>query len=108
MGLIEGKVKERGNEAGLDKLLRECTWLIGGSFLLSAVLNFVLAKVMIKSETGTDAFVEELGRMTMMSYPVIVLPSLAVMMIAIWWLVKGIGKLTGGEVKGVEQILKVK
>jgi hypothetical protein len=40
--------------------------------------------------------------MTALSYPVIVIPSLLVMMIAVWMLVRGLKTLTGLE---MEQIL---
>ena len=70
------------------------SWLLAGSFFLSAVLNFVLARIIVRSPAGTVAFNEELGRMTALSYPVIALPSMAVMMIALWYLLKSIRSLT--------------
>jgi hypothetical protein len=71
------------------------SWIVAGSFLLSAVLNFVLALRIMKSPAGTPAFAEELGRLTAVSYVVILVPSLAIMMVAMWRLLGGLEKLTG-------------
>ena len=70
------------------------SWLLAGSFFLSSVLNFVLARLIVRSPAGSAAFNEELGKMTALSYPVIVLPSMAVMMIALWYLFRSIKRLT--------------
>jgi hypothetical protein len=58
-------------------------------------LNFTLAKILIKSPSGTEAFTQELARMTALSYPVIALPSTIVMGFALWYLFHSIKKLTG-------------
>ena len=41
--------------------------MIASSFFLSAVLNYSLAKILVKSQPGTEAFNAELGRMTALS-----------------------------------------
>jgi hypothetical protein len=75
-------------------VLGVASWLLAGSFFLSSGLNFMLAKLIVRSPSGTTTFNEELGRMTALSYPVIVLPSMAVMMIALWYLFRSIKRLT--------------
>lgn len=88
-------LKEKSQESAFDKLMTRSTYLISLSFLLSSFLNYTLAKVMIQSETGTQAFNEELGRMTAWSYPVIAVPCTLVMAYTLWQLLKGIKELTG-------------
>ena len=90
-------LKEKNKEVELEKVLKNTTYMLAASFLLSAILNFVLAKILIKSPTGTEAFAQELADMTMYSYVVIALPSTCVMMIALWYLFKQLKKLTGLE-----------
>jgi hypothetical protein len=63
----------------------------------------VLAKLIVKSQPGTTAFNEELGRMTALSYPVIVVPSMIIMIATLWYLFNRIRKLTDLD---LEQILK--
>lgn len=96
---IETSLKAKDNERKAEKLLMKCSYMIAGSFLLSSVLNFTLAKILIKSETGTQAFTEELGKMTAWSYPVIALPCTIVMFIALWMLLHDLKKLTGIDVE---------
>lgn len=93
-----GKILDEKNARGaMEKTLKISTYMIGGSFLLSAVLNFILAKVIVTSPSGTEAFNAELGRLTALSYPVIALPSTIVMCIALWYLFAKLKKLTGLE-----------
>ncbi len=89
------ELKARGTEPNFERLLFGTTWLLAASFALSAVLNFGLAVYILKSPAGTEEFNQELGKMTAMSYPVIVLPCMVVTMIALWRLLSGIKKLTG-------------
>jgi hypothetical protein len=49
----------------------------------------------LKSPPGTPEFNAELGRMHVLSWPVIVLPSMVVMMLAFWKLISGLKELTG-------------
>ena len=93
-----GKILDEKNAHGaMEKTLKISTYMIGGSFLLSAVLNFILAKVIVTSPSGTEAFNVELGRLTALSYPVIALPSTIVMCVALWYLFAKLKKLTGLE-----------
>lgn len=93
-----GKILDEKNAHGaMEKTLKISTYMIGGSFLLSAVLNFILAKVIVTSPSGTEAFNAELGRLTALSYPVIALPSTIVMCVALWYLFAKLKKLTGLE-----------
>jgi len=75
-------------------MVRSSLWLVA-SFLLSAGLNYALARYLLISPPGTPEFNAELGRMHVLSWPVIVLPSMAVMMLAFWKLIKGLTQLTG-------------
>ncbi|MCQ2369475.1 MAG: hypothetical protein MJ007_03235 [Paludibacteraceae bacterium] len=92
---IDEKLKENGSEEKFEKVLRNSTYMVGASFLLSAVLNFTLTKIIVTSPAGTEAFNQELGKLTALSYPVIALPSTIVMVIALWYLFKQMTKLTG-------------
>lgn len=77
-----------------ERRLNIASYLVAGSFFLSAVLNYVLAKVVLVSPPGTAAYTEELGRMTALSFPVIALPSTLVLTCALIYLLQGIQKLT--------------
>ncbi|NRA62931.1 MAG: MFS transporter [Pseudobacteriovorax sp.] len=99
--LVEEKLTEKGNMEEFNDLLNRSSYLFAASFFLSSVLNYVLAKVILVSQPGTEAFNEELGQMTIMSYPVIVLPSMIIVVYLMMKLLKGIKQLTGLEWESV-------
>lgn len=88
---------EQQNTLRFERKLTQAGYLVSASFFLSSALNYILAKVILVSPPGTTAFNEELGRMTWLSYPVIVLPSMLVLFFAIWFIFSSISKLTGRE-----------
>jgi hypothetical protein len=92
---IENAVAERGTKEAFARVMRVGTLIIALSFLLSAVLNFMLARLIVHSPGGTPEFNAEIGRMQLLSYPVIALPSTLVGMLALWYLLRGIKRLTG-------------
>ncbi len=92
---INAALAERDNLAAFDRLLRSSTYWLVGSFTLSAVLNFVLARWLLQSPTGTPEFNAELGKMNALSWPVIVIPSMVIMIFALWRLIGGIKRLSG-------------
>jgi hypothetical protein len=94
-------LKEHDAEASFEKLLVQCTWLLAASFIVSAVLNYFLARWMVTSPAGTDAFNEEVSRMMKWSFVVIAVPSMAIMMVALMKLFKGIKQMTGLELEEV-------
>lgn len=77
-----------------DQIFNRASIYLAFSFFLSAFLNFALAKILIQSAPGTEQFNEELGKMTLWSYPVIALPSMIVMMVVFYYLFNSIKKLS--------------
>ena len=92
---IEKAVAERRAEAGLERLMRVATFWIAGSFVLSAILNYALASYLVRSESGSAAFNAEIGKLTAWSFPVIVVPSMAITLGVMAWLLKGLQRVTG-------------
>lgn len=95
INLIEQKLAENGTQHQLKTTMRNATWMVGASFLLSAILNFCLTKYIVVSPAGTEAFNQELGTLTALSYPVIALPSTLVVVGALWYLISQLKKATG-------------
>ena len=98
---VEAALQERGAKLAFEKLLVHCTFLLAFSFFLSSVLNYGLARYIIRSETGTEAFLEELARMNLWSTPVIAVPCMLVTLVALYKLFSGIKTLTGYEIESV-------
>jgi len=95
MPRVDAALVARGTRSGLDRLLKNASYALAASFLISAVLNFGLARYLLKSPPGTEAFNAELGRMNALTWPIITLPSMAILMVIMWWLIGGLKKLTG-------------
>lgn len=105
MDKVQAALNENGTHNHLERRLALVSYIVAGSFFLSAVLNYVLARLIVVSQPGTTAFSEELGRMTALSYPVIALPSTVILMGAIFYLLSQLRKLTGLE---LEELLSEK
>ncbi|HNC25014.1 MAG TPA: VC0807 family protein [Opitutaceae bacterium] len=92
---VEGALRDRGTEAAFQGLLRRCTLIVASAFFVSAVLGYSLARYLLRSPAGTEAFNAELAKMHWLSWPVIVVPCMVLMMVALWRLVVGLKSLTG-------------
>ena len=99
--VVEPVLREKGAVEAFERRLVHATYIIGASFLLAAVLNYALARIIVVSPAGTTAFNEELGRMTALSFPVIAVPSVIVLTIAVMYLIIGITKLTGMDTESL-------
>jgi len=98
---IERAVKERDANKGFDRVMRQGTLLLALSFGLSAALNYMLARMIVHSPSGTEAFNAELGKLQLLSYPVIALPATMIGMLALWHVLKGIKRHAGLEVEEI-------
>lgn len=85
----------KGNAAAFEQRLRQGTAMLAGTFFFSAVANYVLARWVVTSPAGTEAFNQELGRLTLLSYPIIAIPSMIMMMVLFFWLARQAKSLTG-------------
>lgn len=98
---VEAALDARGHRAAFDRLLDRSSYGLAASFLLSAVLNYGLARYLLKNAPGTTEFNEQLGRMNFLSWPVIALPTTVVTMIVFWRLMSGLTQLSGLQLEEV-------
>ena len=92
---IEQELAEKQNTVEFETRLDRANYLFAGTFLFSAIMNYVLAKSIVTSESGSSAFNEELGRMTLLSYPIIAIPSMIMMLGIFWYIWRTVNRLTG-------------
>lgn len=92
---IANHLKQSNKQREFDTMMVNATWMLASSFVLSAILNYLLAKWVVVSPSGTEAFNSELGTMGLYSYPVIVLPCMIITMFALYYVISNIKKLTG-------------
>jgi hypothetical protein len=94
---VNQALAERRTTVPFELRLRTATLLLAGTFFFSSVMNYVLARWVVTSQAGTEAFNQELGRLTLLSYPIIALPSMVMMIGLMFWLARGLKQLTGLE-----------
>jgi intracellular septation protein A len=92
---VESALLERNNSVAFEARLRTGTIVLAGTFFFSAVANYLLARWVVNSPAGSVAFNEELGRLTLLSYPIIAIPSMLMMMGLLYWLAREAKRLTG-------------
>lgn len=103
MSLIHEKLREFGKNAAFERSLVIANYLFASTFVFSSVMNYVLAKTIVTSPSGSQAFNEELGRLTLVSYPMIAIPSMLMMMGIFFYMWRQIRQMT--QLKAA-QILK--
>lgn len=94
---IKDRLLQVGKREHFESRLLTATYWLSLTFLFSAIMNYVLAKWLVTSPAGSVAFNEELAKMTMLSYPVIAIPSTLAMIGIIYYLWKSIHSITGLE-----------
>ena len=92
---IHEQLERNGQTEHFETRLLRATYLLSGTFFFSSFMNYVLAKWIVVSPAGTEAFNDELGRMTLLSYPMIAIPSMIMLMAIFYYLWKTIHGLTG-------------
>ena len=92
---VQQALQAKHNMVPFELRLRQATLLLSATFFFSAVANYLLTRWVVHSPAGTAAFNEELGRLTLLSYPVIAIPSTLMMMALLYWLAREAKSLTG-------------
>lgn len=92
---IQKELEKRGTQAEFDNRLLRATYFLSGTFFFSAMMNYILAKWIVISPAGSTAFNEELGRLTLLSYPMIAIPSMLMMITIFYYLWRTIQRMTG-------------
>ena len=85
----------KGTRAPFEQMLRTATFLLSGTFFFSAIVNYFLSRWVVSSPAGTEAFNQELGRLTLLSYPFIAVPSTLMTLGLFFWLTRKAKVLTG-------------
>ncbi len=94
LSLIYDTLAEKGRTELFKTKIGRANHLLASTFVFSSTANYVLAKMIVTSPAGTVEFNEQLGKMTMLSYPVIAIPSLIMLIGILVYVVKIITKLT--------------
>ncbi|VAW55092.1 FIG00784013: hypothetical protein [hydrothermal vent metagenome] len=92
---VKIKLTKHGSIKIFEHHLQNATYWLSATFFFSAIMNYALARWIVTSPSGSAAFNEELGRMTLLSYPVIAIPTTLMMMAIMYYLWRTIHDMTG-------------
>ncbi len=98
------RVRAALDEAAADRFeatLRRGTIQVGGLMIASGVLTFFLARWLVHSPTGTEAFADELGWFTALSFPMVGIPVTGGMMWVLRNVIDTLEQLTGVELEAL-------
>ncbi len=98
---IHERLEQGGNTAQFEARLLKATYWLSGTFFFSSVMNYILAKWIVVSPAGSEAFNAELGQMNLLSYPMIAIPSMIMLMAIFYYLWRTIHGLTGLKLEDV-------
>ncbi|MBU2869811.1 VC0807 family protein [Colwellia sp. E2M01] len=94
LDLIYQTLTDRNKTDIFKAIIQRANHLLAMTFVFSATMNYLLAKWVVTSPAGTVEFNEQLGEMTLYSYPVIAIPSMVMLMAIMFYVVRSIMKLT--------------
>ncbi|EOD79402.1 MFS transporter [Grimontia sp. AD028] len=103
--LIKERLAQTNNTDAFDRCLTISNYLFASTFVFSSVMNYFLATWIVTSPAGTVAFNEELGKMTLYSYPMIAIPSTLMMLGIFYYVWRQVRAMTSLE---TEQIFHLK
>ena len=92
---IQERLEETGKFTLFENRLQKATYLLSGTFFFSSLVNYMLASWIVTSPTGSAAFNEELGQLTLLSYPMIALPATLMMMAILYYIWRVVHDMTG-------------
>ncbi len=93
---VEAAVDRNEQRPAFDKLMWQTTFILAGSFVLSAVLNYGLALYFLEGkEPGSEEYTASIGKITGWGFLVIGVPMMGCLIWAFVRLTKGLQRLTG-------------
>lgn len=95
LDLIYETLSNRKKTEEFKAKIQRANHLLSMTFVFSATMNYLLAKWIVVSPAGTAKFNEQLGEMTILSYPVIAIPSMIMLTAILFYVVKTVTRLTG-------------
>ncbi|KAA8600158.1 hypothetical protein F0Z19_2080 [Vibrio cyclitrophicus] len=101
ISLIEERLKQFGHQAKFDRCLMTSNYMFASTFAFSSAMNYFLATWIVTSPAGTAAFNEELGKLTLYSYPAIAIPSMLMMLGIFYYIWRQVRAMTSLETEQI-------
>ncbi|MED5585874.1 MAG: VC0807 family protein [Verrucomicrobiota bacterium] len=92
---IESAARDNNQWDAYQKIRWQGTWMLAGSLLLSAALNFFLAIYLLSGKADPVSYNAAVGKLTWVGFLVIGIPLMAIMISGLFLLIRKISQVTG-------------
>ncbi len=94
--LLQNSLDTAPKKAAFWDLLKQASWILAGTMMLSAVANALLVLYYLEGTVpGTEAYTQAIGRQNWVGFIVIGVPMLGATMALLFWLLGRLQRLTG-------------
>lgn len=101
MERVNTMLEEQGKTEDFNKTIMNASYWVGASFILSSILNFALARIILTAEPGTSLYIEQIGTMNGLSFPVIAVPCTIILVVVMFRVFKKIKEYTGLQLEDI-------
>lgn len=98
---VQDRISEKGNQLLFSKLLKNCNFVVSSSFLLSAFMNFTIAKgvflpidLQLSVDSQKQLLNEQIAQMTYKAMISVALPSFVIIILLFYYFMNQLKKLT--------------
>lgn len=88
-------IKRKNKNKDYERDIRVYSYFLVVVFIISAVFNFIIAKEIVTSDSGTEEFNKEIGKMALISFIVIAIPAIICLIVIVFCLIYNLTKMTG-------------
>ncbi len=94
---IDAKVQERGEQKAFQKMFRNTSFLLAGSFFFSAVINYFVTSHLMGDLS--ISYPEALANVIKWSLLIVTVPLMIIMVFIIFYLFRSLSRITGEEME---------
>lgn len=94
---IKAAAREQGRATAYEEIRWKGTWMLAGSLLLSAGLNFFLALYFLSGKADRESYNAAVGQLTWVGFLAVGIPLMVIIMYGLSYLIKSIREVTGLE-----------
>ncbi|MDG3085827.1 MFS transporter [Vibrio hannami] len=95
ISLIRDRLAKAGKQLEFEQCLTTSNYLFASTFFFSSAMNYFLTTWIVTSPAGSVEFNEQLGKLTLYSYPMIAIPSMLVMAGVFYYAWRQLRSMTG-------------
>lgn len=101
MERVNAMLLEQGATEIFNKTITKASYWVAFSFIVSSILNFALARIILTAQPGTSEYIEQIGTMNGLSFPVIAVPCTIILVLVMFSVFKKIKELTGLQLEDI-------